>query len=49
MISGASNTEIADRLIIAPGTVKSHVKQILRKLGMCNRSQVIAAAAAADW
>ncbi len=49
MISGASNAEIADRLIIAPGTVKSHVKQILRKLGMCNRSQVIAAAAAADW
>lgn len=46
MASGSSNAEIAEELIIAHGTVKSHVKQILRKLGMRNRSQVIAAAAA---
>ena len=38
---GATNSEIADKLVITHGTAKSHVKQILRKLGVVNRSQVI--------
>jgi DNA-binding CsgD family transcriptional regulator len=42
MADGATNSEIADRLVIAEGTVKSHVKHILRKLGAGNRSQAIA-------
>jgi DNA-binding CsgD family transcriptional regulator len=42
MVAGATNGEIADKLVITEGTVKSHVKHILRKLGAVNRSQAIA-------
>ncbi|ODR22074.1 LuxR C-terminal-related transcriptional regulator [Mycolicibacterium porcinum] len=42
MITGASNHEIADQLVITEGTVKSHVKHILRKYGAVNRAQAIA-------
>jgi LuxR family transcriptional regulator, regulator of acetate metabolism len=42
MASGASNQEIADRLAIAVGTVKSHVKHILRKLHAANRAEAVA-------
>jgi DNA-binding CsgD family transcriptional regulator len=42
MVTGASNQEIADVLVITEGTVKSHVKHILRKYGAVNRAQAIA-------
>jgi DNA-binding CsgD family transcriptional regulator len=42
MVTGASNNQIADRLVITEGTVKSHVKHILRKYGAVNRAQAIA-------
>jgi DNA-binding NarL/FixJ family response regulator len=42
IVSGQSNGAIAGRLVISEGTVKSHVKQILRKLGAVNRSEAIA-------
>lgn len=42
MASGASNAEIAKRLRIAVGTVKSHVKHILRKLRAANRAEAVA-------
>jgi DNA-binding CsgD family transcriptional regulator len=41
MASGASNAEIAARLAIAVGTVKSHVKHILRKLRAANRAEAV--------
>jgi DNA-binding NarL/FixJ family response regulator len=34
--------ERSSRLVISEGTVKSHVKQILRKIGAANRSEAIA-------
>jgi DNA-binding CsgD family transcriptional regulator len=43
--AGATNGAIAEQLVIAEHTVKSHVKHILRKLGAVNRAQVIAMAA----
>jgi len=42
MVGGAKNKTIAEMLVITEGTVKSHVKHILRKLGAVNRSQAIA-------
>jgi LuxR family transcriptional regulator, regulator of acetate metabolism len=41
MVRGYSNAEIGERLVITVGTVKSHVKRILRKVGAVNRSQAI--------
>ncbi|WP_026909861.1 LuxR C-terminal-related transcriptional regulator [Patulibacter minatonensis] len=42
MLTGAGNHAIAEQLVIAPGTVKFHVQNILRKLGAVNRAQAIA-------
>ncbi len=43
---GASNKDIADKLVISEGTVKTHVKHILSKLGAQNRTDAIAKARA---
>jgi len=42
MVTGATNQTIAQQLVITEGTVKSHVKHILRKFGAVNRAQAIA-------
>lgn len=42
MATGATNTRIAEQLVITDGTVKSHVKRILRKLHSANRSEAVA-------
>jgi DNA-binding CsgD family transcriptional regulator len=41
MVRGWSNATIAEQLIIKEGTVKSHVKHILRKLDAVNRAEAI--------
>jgi DNA-binding CsgD family transcriptional regulator/GAF domain-containing protein len=41
MATGATNDRIAQRLVIGTQTVKSHVKQILRKLRVENRAEAI--------
>lgn len=41
MSSGATNAQIADRLVLAEGTVKTHVKHILRKLRASNRAEAV--------
>ncbi|ALJ21699.1 helix-turn-helix transcriptional regulator [Microbacterium sp. No. 7] len=42
LADGGTNQAIAERLVISPDTVKSHVKNILRKLGVSNRAQAVA-------
>jgi len=42
MASGASNQEIADRLVITVGTVKSHINHIFDKLDVHNRLEAVA-------
>ena len=37
---GLTNEEIAQRLVLTPGTVANHVEHILRKLGLSSRTQV---------
>ncbi len=44
MAHGLSNKEIAQRLVISLGTVKSHVKSILVKLGASRRTEAAAIA-----
>jgi DNA-binding CsgD family transcriptional regulator len=42
MASGATNGKIAEALVLSEGTVKSHVKRILRKLHVENRAGAVA-------
>jgi DNA-binding CsgD family transcriptional regulator len=41
MASGETNAGIASQLVITEGTVKSHVKSVLRKLHAANRAQAV--------
>jgi DNA-binding NarL/FixJ family response regulator len=44
LIEGASTEDIADRLVLSTETVRSHVKNILRKLGARSRAEAVAVA-----
>jgi non-specific serine/threonine protein kinase len=37
-----TNMEIAERLVLTPGTVANHIEGILRRLGFRSRTQVAA-------
>jgi LuxR family maltose regulon positive regulatory protein len=47
LVAGASNQDIANRLVISLATVKKHVSNLLGKLGVESRTQAIARAR--DW
>jgi LuxR family maltose regulon positive regulatory protein len=46
LADGASNATIAAHLVVAVGTVKKHVYNVCRKLGVQNRTQAVARARA---
>jgi NarL family two-component system response regulator LiaR len=41
MIEGLNNTQIASRLTVSPSTIKSHVSNILAKLGVASRTEAV--------
>lgn len=41
LIEGLNNTQIAGRLIVSPSTIKSHVSNILAKLGVASRTEAV--------
>lgn len=44
LVNGCSNPEIAERLVVSRATVKTHVRNILSKLGVSNRAGAISLA-----
>jgi NarL family two-component system response regulator LiaR len=41
MVEGLNNTQIAGRLTVSPSTIKSHVSNILSKLGVESRTEAV--------
>ena len=41
MIEGLNNTQIAGKLTVSPSTIKSHVSNILAKLGVTSRTEAV--------
>ncbi len=44
MVEGLNNTEIAEKLVVSPATIKSHVSHVLAKLGVTSRTEAVALA-----
>lgn len=44
MIEGLNNVQIAGRLTVSPSTIKSHVSNILAKLGVASRTEAVTVA-----
>ena len=44
LVEGLNNTQIADRLVVSPSTIKSHVSHILAKFGVASRTEAAALA-----
>jgi NarL family two-component system response regulator LiaR len=41
MVEGLNNTQIAANLSVSPSTIKSHVSNILTKLGVSSRTEAV--------
>jgi NarL family two-component system response regulator LiaR len=41
MVEGLNNTQIAERLTVSPSTIKSHVSNVLSKLGVASRTEAV--------
>jgi len=44
IVAGLNNSEIAEKLFVSPSTIKSHVSNILAKLGVTSRTEAAALA-----
>ncbi|MCP5095091.1 MAG: response regulator transcription factor [Chloroflexi bacterium] len=41
LVEGLNNGEIAEKLVVSPSTIKSHVSHILAKLGVTSRTEAV--------
>jgi two-component system, NarL family, response regulator LiaR len=41
IVEGLNNTQIAGKLVVSPSTIKSHVSNILSKLGVASRTEAV--------
>jgi len=41
MVEGLNNTQIAGKLTVSPSTIKSHVSNVLAKLGVASRTEAV--------
>ena len=41
LVEGLNNTQIAGRLTVSPSTIKSHVSNVLSKLGVASRTEAV--------
>ena len=41
LVEGLTNSQIASRLVVSPSTIKSHVSNILSKLGVASRTEAV--------
>jgi two-component system, NarL family, response regulator LiaR len=44
LVAGLNNSEIAEKLVVSPSTIKSHVSNILAKFGVASRTEAAAIA-----
>jgi two-component system, NarL family, response regulator LiaR len=44
LVAGLNNSEIAEKLVVSPSTIKSHVSNILTKFGVTSRTEAAAIA-----
>ncbi len=44
MVEGLNNTQIAGKLTVSPSTIKSHVSNVLSKLGVTSRTEAVSLA-----
>jgi DNA-binding NarL/FixJ family response regulator len=49
LAEGASNRQIAERLVISENTAANHVRSILAKTGVANRTQAAILAVSRGW
>ena len=49
LAAGLINKQIADRMCVCEATIKAHLSQVYRVLGVSNRTQALAAARARGW
>jgi NarL family two-component system response regulator LiaR len=49
LINGMTNKEIAEKLVVSPSTIKTHVSNILQKLGASSRTEAVAMALNEDF
>jgi DNA-binding CsgD family transcriptional regulator len=49
VVNGASNREVADRLHLSPNTIKFHIRQLLEKADVANRTELATRAMHEGW